>query len=336
MQKKWTKADLGGELSLDHQVAIVTGANSGIGFEVAKELAAHGAIVVMACRNLKQGDEARVAITKNYPMAKLHVMQLDLADVDSINSFVKEFTSTYAQLNILVNNAGVLNVPNGKTKQGLETIMGVNFFGPFALTAKLFPSLLNAAGHARIVTVGSDTHHKGKIDFNNFHGEVPYNSSAAMLQTYANSKLADLMFAMRLDRLFKEGGINILSVAAHPGVCATNNAQSNEPKGFNKFFKAAVGISNHLFADSAEHGALSVVQAATQEGLKGGEYFTPKSWFFKEMRGDVVIAKADEKVYDEALAKKLWECAEHETGVKFDVTVNPINEYISQSSSIKI
>lgn len=329
MQQKWTIADLDKNSVLNHKVAIVTGANSGIGFEVARHLAAHDCTVVMACRNLKQADEARAAIVKDYPVAKLDIMQLDLADIDSIDHFSKEFSAKYASLNILINNAGALNVPNGKTKQGLETIMGVNFFGPFALTAKLYPLLLKADGDARIVTVGSDTHRKGKIDFNNFHGEVPYNSSASMLQTYANSKLADVIFAMHLDRLFKENGIRILSVAAHPGVCATNNAQSSNQKGFNRFFKAAVNISNHLFADTAEHGALSVVQAATQQGLKGGEYFTPKSWLLKEMRGDVVIARAAEPAYDSELAKKLWQAAEHETGVKFDVVAENKKEVIS-------
>lgn len=324
MKDRWTNENIG---DLSGIITVVTGANSGIGFETAKELAGHGSTVIMACRNLEKAASAKALILKDYPDAKLDIMQLDLADLESIKNFCHGFSNLYPCLHLLINNAGVLNIPNEKTKQGLQSIMGTNFFGPFALTAGLYPLLINADGNARIVTVGSDTHRFGKIDFDNFNGEKPYKNAKEMLHNYAASKLAGMMFAFRLDRLFKENNIPILSVAAHPGVCVMQSSHANKEEKFNKLFTFGLFISNHTFALSDADGAKAVLRAATERNLSGGEYYSPQSMIFKEMRGEIKLTKASEQAYDDDIAKRLWKCAEELTDIKFEISPQPQQIY---------
>lgn len=316
MDNRWTLDNIG---NLGGTIAIVTGANKGLGFETAKELAGHGATVILACRDLHNAKAAKAQILACYPFANLDIIHLDLADLDSVKQFCTDFSHKYCRLDLLINNGGILNVPFGKTKQGLELIMGTNFFGPFALTAGLYPFLLNS-DKARIVEVGSDRHRSGKIDFEEgFHGPHPYQGVVAMMQKYAESKLAGMMFAFRMARLFKENNIPIISVAAHPGACVMYPTRAKHESCFNKFFAAGQFISNYILSIPIEEGVKAILQAATEQNLQGGEYYSPHSWLFQELRGDVKLTQAADAAYDEESARKLWEAAEQLTGVKFEI-----------------
>lgn len=320
--------------SAEHNtITVVTGANNGIGFETAKVLAERGHTVIMACRDLSKAAAAKADILTCFPNAKLTVMQLDLADLDSVRRFCDAFSTTYPRLDLLINNAGILNVPNEKTKQGLEIIMGTNFFGTFALTAGLYPSLLKANGTARIVTVGSNVHRDGIVDFANFHGEK---NDYTILQRYANSKLAGMLFAFRMDRLFKEKNIPIISIAVHPGACAMNSTPSEKADISNLLLRCGLFISNNTIAMTPAEGGQNVVTAATKPELTGGEYLSPQSWWLGEMRGKLSLTQASPKAYDEEVAATLWSHAERLTNTTFTILPREDNTLTCASAAARM
>jgi NAD(P)-dependent dehydrogenase (short-subunit alcohol dehydrogenase family) len=249
--------DLGGK------IAIVTGGNSGIGFETARALARKGVSVIVASRNLARGEVAAGRIRQEHLQADLSVMELDLADLSSVSRFADAFRLSFPRLDILVNNAGVMATPYGKTADGFEMQIGTNHLGHFALTGFLIDILMRTPG-ARIVTVSSFAHLFGRINFDDLNSENRYWRWMA----YCQSKLANLLFAYELQRRLERAGSSAISVAAHPGYSATNLQDDTEFR-----------FLNSLFAQSPEMGALPVLYAATASDVEGGDFYGPDRFF---------------------------------------------------------
>jgi NAD(P)-dependent dehydrogenase (short-subunit alcohol dehydrogenase family) len=288
--------------SQEGKIALVTGANSGLGFYTCCDLTALGAEVIMAVRDLSRGSSALETIKEKYPSAKLHLLQLDLASLKSIRDFVEIFKNKFSKFNLLINNAGVMMCPFQKTEDNFEMQFGTNHLGHFALTALLFDRLINEIG-SRIVTVSSYIHHFGKIDFNNLNAEKKYRKTGA----YSMSKLANLLFANELDRRLKRKLSKIISVSAHPGYSATNLQQH---VGLFKFF-------NPYIAQDAEMGSLPTQYAALSENIYGGDFIGPDG--FMELKGYPKKVKSSKSSYNEKLSKKLWEISEILIKIKFEI-----------------
>lgn len=284
------------------KTAIVTGANGGLGCETAKALAARGARVVMACRNLKKGLEAAAAIRKDYPDAKTEVLELDLADLSSIRNFVTAFTWMNGRLDLLVNNAGVMIPPYGQTKDGFELQFGTNHLGHFAVTALLFVKL-RVTEHSRIISISSIAHRAGRFDPANLHAENKYKRMGA----YGISKLANLLFTYELQRRIDTAGLKMIAAAAHPGWTATGLQR----------YAGLYRYLNPLFAQKPLMGALPTLRAATDPHVRGGDYYGPGT--FMELRGNPVKVKSSKQSYDREAAALLWEMSEKMTGISFKV-----------------
>lgn len=290
------------------KTAVITGANSGIGLEAAKILAGKGALVVMAVRNIEKGNQARDAILQIHSQAKVEVMKIDLADLESIRAFAESFAMKFESLDLLINNAGVMVPPHSKTKDGFELQFGSNHLGHFALTGLLLPLLKKTPG-SRVVTVSSLAHKGASIFFDNLDGSKGYQP----MKFYGQSKLANLMFARELDKRLKENGLDIKSLACHPGISSTNLFKFGK-KEAPKFFKALMD----RFLQSAEMGALPTVYAATEGSLKGGEYIGPGGK--KRRSGYPALDTPHPVANDQQTAERLWDISEKLTGVKFDFT----------------
>jgi NAD(P)-dependent dehydrogenase (short-subunit alcohol dehydrogenase family) len=282
------------------RVAIVTGANSGIGFETARVLAAKGASVIMACRNLGKANPKADEIRDGHPGSAVEVMELDLSDLDSVQRFAEAFRAAYSRLDLLINNAGIMVPPYGKTAQGFETQFGVNHLGHFALTGSLLDLIVTTPG-SRIVTVSSVAHYMGKIDFSDLNWENGYKAQAA----YGQSKLANLLFTYELQRRLAAAGKDTLAVAAHPGWTSTN-LQEHAP---------SVKFMNRFFAQTPLMGALPTLYAATEPNVKGAEYYGPSG--FLEMNGPPKRVKSNKRSRDQNVAERLWNISEDLTGVQF-------------------
>ena len=292
---------------------VVTGANSGLGFEVTKALAKEDAHVVMGCRSPKRGADAKREIETNLPGASLAVHKLDLADLDSVAAFAEWFTSTYDELDVLCNNAGMMAIPRKETADGFEYQFGVNHLGHFALTAHLLPVLEQTTGESRVVTQSSFGHRNGEIDFDDLHGEESYGAWGA----YGQSKLANLLFAYELDQRLRATNANVKSLACHPGMAASNLVQRSAEHGGFRIDLRVLRLANAVMAQSAERGAEPMVYAATDPRIEGGEYVGPGG--FMNVRGSPKIQTSSDRSYDEELARRLWEVSEVLTGVSFDL-----------------
>src|SRR3954447_24769408 len=288
---KWSPEKLP---SLDGRTAIVTGANSGIGLAAARELARAGARVVMAVRNTEKGDAAASALS-----GTVEVRRLDLADLSSVREFASDFDG---DIDLLINNAGVMAVPESRTADGFEMQIGTNHLGHFALTNLLLPQVRD-----RVVTIASGAHRMGKIDLDDLNWE---NRRYDRWRAYGQSKLANLLFTLELQRRLSESGSDVIAVGAHPGWSATN-LQSHTGSRLQNGFKA---IGNKLWAQSDEHGAWPTLYAATAD-LAGGAYVGPDG--FQEMRGHPTLASRSGRASDEQSARDLWELSEQLPGVKF-------------------
>jgi NAD(P)-dependent dehydrogenase (short-subunit alcohol dehydrogenase family) len=303
----WTAEEIP---DLQDRTAIVTGGNSGLGRIVARELARHGANVIIASRDNAKGVEAEKAIKAAFPSSTVEAAQLDLANLSSIRSFADRIRAGNENIDLLINNAGVMAAPYRKTADGFELQFGTNHLGHFALTGLLLP-LMYGQPDSRVVTVASNNHKGGRMHFDDLQGEHRYSRWGA----YAQSKLANLLFAFELDRRLKAGGSRMISVAAHPGYSATNLQLSGPPP----HERLAMRVSNRLFAQSAEIGALPILYAATAPGVTGGSYAGPDGP--GEMRGHPVLVKAIKRAYDEEDARRLWDVSERLTGVVYDFKV---------------
>ena len=303
----WTAADV---LDQSGRVVVVTGANSGIGLITSRELARAGARVVMACRDLGRADEAATSIRSTVPNADLEVWKLDLADLSSVREFADSFGARHQALDVLVNNAGVMALPHRLTADGFEMHIGTNHLGHFALTGLLLERLM-AASPARVVTVSSGAHRMGRLDFDDLQSKRRYWRWGA----YAQSKLANLLFAFELQRRAEAAGLMLRSVAAHPGYAATN-LQSAGPRMQGSTLRAwGMELLNRLLAQSDEMGALPILYAATVRDLPGGSYVGPDRFF--EQRGYPTLVGSTKSSKDLESAARLWEVSEELTGVRY-------------------
>ena len=286
---------------LDGRTAIVTGANSGLGLATARELAAHGAQVMLACRDMSKGATAIAAIEAHAPQAKLELEQLDLSSLTSIETFAERFAAAHPDggPDLLINNAGVMAPPRRQTADGFELQLGTNHLGHFALTGRLIGAMEGRSG-ARVVTLSSNAHKMGRINFGDIQSERRYMRWTA----YGQSKLANLSFALELDRRLRDGGSTIASMAAHPGYAATN-LQTAAPPLVDRLVMRA---TNLLIAQSADMGALPSLYAATSPDAQSGFYYGPNGP--GEFRGRPHIAAPSKAAFDPQAAARLWELSE--------------------------
>jgi NAD(P)-dependent dehydrogenase (short-subunit alcohol dehydrogenase family) len=306
----WTAADIP---DLTGRIAVVTGANSGLGFETAKALAQHGAIVIAACRDEGRCSTAVERLRTSVPSARLEPMLLDLADLDSVRGFAEEVRARHDSLDILVNNAGVMAPPRRMTtKQGFELQFGVNHLGHFALTGHLLPVLARARG-ARIVTVSSFAHESGAVDFDDLQRERHYTPYGA----YGQSKLANVLFMRELDRRLRRAGAGTISVGAHPGFASTNLQAAGPFLGAQRLSSWLVLAGVRVIGQSAKTGAEPQLYAATAPGVEGGQYFGPRL----RMSGHPVLARPAPRALDEAAAERLWELSTSLADVDIDEVI---------------
>ncbi|WP_290810562.1 oxidoreductase [Halovivax sp.] len=306
--------------------AIVTGANSGIGFETAREFARNGATVVMACRSAGRGeaaaDEIRADVGEDDGDGALAVERLDLASLDAIRAFAERVGDEREPIDLLINNAGTMAIPRRETADGFEEQFGVNHLGHFALTGRLLGSI---ADDGRVVTVSSEMHRGGELDVDDL-AEVDREGGLGLgsdgdeydrWDAYRRSKLANVLFAYELNRRLDAAGSAIASVAAHPGYADTA-LQAKAARAIGSRVRLALRrVSNALLAQSAAKGALPVLYAATAPDVGGGEYYGPSR--FRHMRGPPTAHRSVERSYDRALARRLWEVSEELTGVEYDL-----------------
>jgi len=305
---KWATSDIRDQSGC---LAVVTGANSGIGFVAARELARAGAHVVMAVRDTTRGEQAAGKVRSAAPAAAVEVMELDLADLSSVRSFAAAFGEGHDGPDLLVNNAGVMALPHRTTADGFEMQFGTNHLGHFALTGLLLAGL-SRRPDPRVVTISSGAHKMGKIDFDDLQGERGYKKWKA----YGQSKLANLLFAFELGRRASGVGLPLTSVAAHPGYAATN-LQATGPKMAGRGLEERMmGLVNRVIAQDEEHGALPTLYAATEPDLPSGSYIGPDGPL--EMRGRPRLVGATDRAWDEQTARRLWETSEELTGVHYD------------------
>lgn len=299
----WTEKNIP---DLTGKTAIVTGASSGLGYETARALAIRGAEVVMAVRNMEKGRQAEEQIKMIAPGTKISLGRLDLGSMSSIHQFADTFSQNHNYLSLLINNAGVMMPPYGKTEDGFELQFGINFLGHFALTGLLSPKLISVS-NSRVVTLSSLAAHHASIDFDNLDGSKGYRP----MKFYSQSKLADMLFARQLQHKFDELKSRSLSTAAHPGISHTNLSSRNSGKRANLLFL----LISKLISQPVSMGALPTLYAATSDQISGGEYIGPdgrggrKGYPYKE--------PLIEQLFDATVAQKLWVIAEQMTGVTF-------------------
>ncbi len=305
MAKNWTFENIP---DLQGKTIIMTGGNSGLGYESVKAFALKGATVILACRNLAKGEKAKNEILKANPSGEIQVMQLDLANLTSVEAFAEKFASEHKQLDVLLNNAGIMATPNIKTDDGFEAQLGTNHLGHFALTGHLLP-MLKGTPQSREVNVSSLAHKGGKMDFNDLMFEKCRKFKP--MRAYGQSKLANLLFTYELQRFFEANNIDCIAVAAHPGGSNTRLANHFET---NKFMEAVSKIARGAMQPAAK-GALPQIRASVDANVKGGDYFGPSG--IGELFGYPVLVKSNAASHNEENARKLWAVSEKLTGVKY-------------------
>lgn len=301
-QKEWDSRDIP---ELTGKRAIVTGANTGIGFETARVLASKGALVIMTCRNMEKGESSANSIRKETRRDDIEVTKLDLASLSSIRQFADDFRRRYDRLDLLINNAGVMMPPYSRTIDGFELQFGTNHLGHFALTGLLIDLLMRTEGSC-MVAASSFAHKLGTINFD----DINWKESYKRIRAYAQSKLANLLFTYELQRKLSAIGSKTIAVAVHPGWTRTNLQRHAI------YFK----ILNPILGQNVKMGALPTLYAATSRDVRGGEYFGPGGW--KELRGYPKKVESSEESLDLEIAKRLWAVSEEMTDVHFQ-TLNP-------------
>lgn len=303
---KWTPDQIPDQTD---RTALITGANSGIGFEAARELAAHGATVVLAARDPERGQRARDAIARDVPRARLELLELDLADLGSIRAAAERFADEHDALHLLINNAGVMALPARTTADGFEMQIGTNHLGHFALTGLLLDRV-TAAGGGRVVTVSSVLHRRGRIRLDDLHFDEGYDPWRA----YGQSKLANLLFTYELDRRLRAAGRDAIAAACHPGYASTN-LQAAGPRMERKPVKTALmRLGNKLIGQSARVGSWPTLYAATAPDVEGGDFIGPRGPF--ELAGAPKKVRSNDASRDTDTARRLWTLSEQLTGVE--------------------
>ena len=303
----WTEADVPDQTG---KRVLITGANSGLGWENARALAGAGAHVVMGCRNPEKAENALQRLLEVHPEASAEILLMDMADLASIRSAVERDGDE--PLDLLINNAGIMGTDKATTADGFESQLGTNHLGHFALTGLLLDRL-NAAPAARVVTVSSGGHRPGKIDFDDLQSERGYNRWVA----YFQSKLANLLFTYELQRRLEAAGSSTSALAAHPGGSSTELGKSRDGSGglTAKIIAWGAPISDRLM-QSAQMGALPTLRAAVDPEATGGQYYGPDG--FLEQRGHPVVVQSSKRSHDRDVARRLWDVSEELTGVHYD------------------
>jgi NAD(P)-dependent dehydrogenase (short-subunit alcohol dehydrogenase family) len=302
---KWTAADVPDQ---GGRVAVVTGANSGIGYQTAAVLAHQGANVVLAVRNIDKGKEAAARITAANPQAKVSVQELDLTSLASVRAAAGGITAAHPRIDLLINNAGVMMTPKGTTKDGFELQFGTNHLGHFALTGLLLDHLLPVDG-SRVVTISSLGHRiRASIDFDDLRTGPGYDRAAA----YGRSKLANLLLTYELQRRLATKAAPTIAVAAHPGGSRTELGR-NAPT----WVRVGLTLAGPVLFQSAAMGALPALRAATDPQVRGGDYYGPGG--LAEQRGYPQLVQSSAASHDEQLQRWLWAVSEQSTGVAYPV-----------------
>ncbi|MHA1953384.1 MAG: oxidoreductase [Candidatus Heimdallarchaeaceae archaeon] len=306
--EEWTSENIP---DLKEKTIVITGANSGLGFEITKILSTKNPHIIMACRNLEKAEKAKASILKENPEASLEIMEIDLSKLASVKNFAKQFSGKFDKLDILFNNAGVMFAPKVITEDGFELHMAANHFGHFTLTGLLMDKLAKAE-NARVISISSMGHRFGKVNLKNVNYEKGlYNR----IMAYSNSKIANLYFSYELDRKLKESKSSIISVAAHPGWTRTNlqtaGGEIDNSKGSIRFWN----FMNIFFSQEVDMGVLPQLRAAFDPNVKGGEYFSPEK--FLHLRGYPIIKPSSRRSRNKKNAQQFWEVSEELTGVKY-------------------
>lgn len=304
MTENWAAASIP---SQSGRRVLITGANSGIGFEAAKALATKGAEVILAVRNPQRGEAAKQAILTHSPQAFVQVMSLDLSSQARVRAFADEVTKRYDYLDLLINNAGVMAPPYTRTEDGFELQFGTNHLGHFALTGLVLPMLQTVPG-SRVVIVSSLAHTGGSISFDNLDGSKGYRRWSF----YSQSKLANLLFMRELERRLRSAGAETIATACHPGFASTQLVKNG--------MGALTSWLSKPFGQSAAMGALPTLFAATDARIHGGEYIGPTGW--RGMRGAPGTSPSTSTSKDMVLAEKLWKVSEELTGVTYASLTN--------------
>jgi NAD(P)-dependent dehydrogenase (short-subunit alcohol dehydrogenase family) len=305
---RWTSADIPDQTG---RIALVTGANSGLGLRTAEALAAKGAHVLMGCRDATRGEAARSEVAAGATGPAPEVVPLDLADLGSVRDAAQSVADTVERLDVLVNNAGVMAMPLRHTADGFELQFGTNHLGHYALTGLLLPALRRAEG-PRVVTVSSNLHRMGRNDWSDPNWE---RRRYLRWPAYGQSKLANLLFTRELARRAHEAGSSLVAVAAHPGNSATHLlATSTDASGY-RLVGQVMNWGNRLIAQPDSAGALPQLYATTMPDVIPGEYFGPDGLF--QLRGHPTRVGSSAAARDDEAARRLWQLSEELTGVKY-------------------
>lgn len=302
MSAPWTAADVPDQSG---RVAVITGSNTGIGYEAAAVLAGKGAHVVLAVRNLDKGNAAAERIRAATPHAEVSIQQLDLTSLDNIRAAADALRTAYPRIDVLINNAGVMTTPKATTADGFELQFGTNHLGHFALTGQLLENMLAVDG-SRVVTISSNGHRFGSINFDDLQSQRRYNR----LSAYGQAKLANLLFTYELNRRLAAAGAPTIAVAAHPG--SSNTELTRNLPGF---IRKPLEVGWRLVAQDADMGALPTLRAATDPAVLGAQYYGPDG--FGEQGGHPKLVQSNRKSHDAAVQQRLWTVSEELTGVKF-------------------
>jgi NAD(P)-dependent dehydrogenase (short-subunit alcohol dehydrogenase family) len=294
----WTCSDIPDQTG---RTVVITGANTGLGYETARALAGRGARVVLAVRNLDKGKAAADLIARRYPGADVTVQELDLTSLDSVHAAAEQLRAGYDSIDLLINNAGVMMTPKETTKDGFELQFGTNHLGHFAFTGLLLDRVLAVKG-SRVVTVSSNGHRFGGIRFDDLQSERSYNP----LTAYGQSKLANLLFTYELQR--RLSSTDTIATAAHPGG-SHSELSRHVPRGAQQAFR--------LLEQSSEMGALPTLRAATDPSVLGGQYYGPGG--FLELRGHPKLVKSNGRSHDIAVQQRLWQVSQDLTGVAYPI-----------------
>jgi NAD(P)-dependent dehydrogenase (short-subunit alcohol dehydrogenase family) len=305
MSAKWTAADVPDQSG---RVVVITGSNTGVGYEAAAVLANRGAHVVLAVRNVSKGNEAKARLTAQSPNAVVSVQKLDLASLASVRDAADELRTAHPRIDLLINNAGVMTLAKEGTEDGFEMQFGTNHLGHFALTGLLLETML-AVKDSRVVTMSSPGHRiLSKIDFDHLTLDESYNRYVG----YGQSKVANLLFTYELARRLEAKDATTSALAAHPGAANTELLRN-----FPDLIRGPVDFVWRRYAQSASAGALSPLRAATDPTARSGQYYGPDGR--GEQRGHPKVIDSSARSHDEALARRLWDASQDLTGVKYPV-----------------